>query len=242
MAVAPNEAPKQQAMAGGDEIFQNQNKIMIKQEFAVLECFGCEAKNRYRVTVPNGEEEGPNVFLYVDEDSGCCERICCSVNRSLTLNVHQGGAKEGPVVQSMHKPFHLQGCLCCRPKFEVYGGPKGASDQIGTIKDPWACCKMDQRILDAPGNTLFTTYGSICQIGMCCPCCASVDFAIKKGGEKVGNISKRPMTMGECCKKTNRFIIDFPPDATPVEKRLIFAAGMLCDLEYFEQNKNNNNQ
>merc|ERR1719235_354336 len=78
-----------------DDIFHGNSKIMIKQEFALLECFSCEAKNRYRISIPNGESEGPDVFLYINEDSGCLERICCSVNRSLTLNVHEGSTRMG---------------------------------------------------------------------------------------------------------------------------------------------------
>mmetsp|Transcript_142861 Transcript_142861/g.252230 ORF Transcript_142861/g.252230 Transcript_142861/m.252230 type:complete len:236 (-) Transcript_142861:51-758(-) len=232
-------APGQQSM-GGDDIFRGQDKVMVKQEFAVLECCGCEAKNRYRVTVPNGEEEGPEVFLYVDESSGCLERICCSVNRSLTLNVHQGSTKEGQTVLSMHKPFHCQGCCFMRPMFLVYDGPEGSAG-IGKIEDPCRCCQMDQQIYDNKDTLLYTTYGSICQLGMCCPCCASVDFQVKKDGTDVGLISKRPMTCGECLKKTNRFVIDFPKEAGPQEKKLVFAAAMLADLEYFEQNKNDNN-
>eukprot|EP00931_Biecheleriopsis_adriatica_P020408 TRINITY_DN1364_c0_g1_i1.p1 TRINITY_DN1364_c0_g1~~TRINITY_DN1364_c0_g1_i1.p1 ORF type:complete len:257 (-),score=60.11 TRINITY_DN1364_c0_g1_i1:73-780(-) len=229
------EAPVQQAM--GMDIFQGNQKIMVKQEFALLECFSCEAKNRYRVSVPNGEEEGPNIFLYVNEESNCCERICCSVNRSLTLNVHQGATKEGPIVQSMYKPFHVQGCCICRPKFDVFDGARAP---IGTIEDPCRCCAMDQQIKDAGGKLIFTTYGSICQLGLCCPCCASVDFNVKKDGNDVALISKRPMTCGECIKKTNRFIVDFDKINDANEKRLIFAAAMLADLEYFEQNKNDN--
>jgi len=233
------EAPNQVAMGG--DIFQNSDKVMIKQEFALMECCGCEAKNRYRVSVPNGEDEGPNIFLYVDEDSACLERLCCSVNRSLTLNVHQGSTKDGPTMMSMYKPFHCQGCCCMRPEFQVFTGPKSSNNTIGKIEDPCRCCAMDQQIKDTSGNLLYSTYGSICQLGMCCPCCAPVDFQIKKGEQDVGLISKRPMTCGECMKKTNRFTIDFPKGANPTEKQLVFAAAMLCDLEYFEQNKNDNN-
>mmetsp|Transcript_45473 Transcript_45473/g.75538 ORF Transcript_45473/g.75538 Transcript_45473/m.75538 type:complete len:234 (+) Transcript_45473:75-776(+) len=229
-------APGQQSM---DDIFRGQDKVMVKQEFAVMECCGCEAKNRYRVTVPNGEEEGPEVFLYVDEDSGCVERLCCSVNRSLTLNVHQGDNKEGKTVLSMHKPFHCQGGCFCRPTMQVFDGEKD-STLVGHIEDPCRCCMMDQQIYDETGKLIFTTYGSICQLGMCCPMCASVDFEIKQDDKKVGLISKRPMTCGECLGKTNRFIIEFPMEKKANERKMIFAAAMLADLEYFEQKKNKN--
>lgn len=232
------EAPIQQSMGG--DIFQGNQKIMVKQEFAVLEMCSCEAKNRYRVSVPNGEDEGPNIFLYIDEDSGCCERICCSKNRSLTLNVHQGSTKDGPVMMAMHKDFHLQGCCCCRPKFTLFDGPESSNQKIGYVEDPCRCCMMDQQILDANEKLVYTTYGSICQCGLCCPCCASVDFQVKKDGQDVGLISKRPMTLCECFQKTNRFIIDFPSDADATQKKMVFGAAMLADLEYFEQNGKDN--
>jgi len=229
-------APAQANM--NDEIFLNAPKIMVKQEFAAIEMCSCEAKNRYRVSVPNGEEEGTNIFMYIDEDSGCFERICCSVSRTLTLNAHQGATKDGPILMAMHKPFHCQGCCFMRPKFEVYAGPEKNNQQVGTIEDPCRCCMMDQQINDSSGTTLYTTYGSMCQLGLCCPCCASVDFQVKKNGADVGLISKRPMTFCEMIKKTNRFTIDFPKDASPAQRKLVFAAAMLADLEYFEQNKN----
>jgi hypothetical protein len=232
------EAPVQVSMDG--DAFQGSEKIMIKQEFAMLEMCSCEAKNRYRVSVPNGEEEGSNVFLYVDEDSGCCERICCQKNRSLTLNVHQGSTKDGPTVMSMHKPFHIQGCCFCRPNFTVFSGPKDSNNEIGKIEDPCRCCAMDQQIMDKSGSLIYTIYGSICQLGMCCPCCGSVEFQIKKDGADVGVISKRPLTCSECCGKTNRFIVDFPKDADETQKKLVFASAMLIDLEYFEENERKN--
>merc|ERR1712032_985872 len=102
--------------ADGEDLFKSAKSVLIKQEWAAIEACSCEAKNRYRVSVPQGggTEEG-EVFLYVDEDSGCLERICCSVNRSLTLRVHEGNSKDGTIKQSMYKPFHIQGCCCCRP-------------------------------------------------------------------------------------------------------------------------------
>merc|ERR1712066_288401 len=190
---------------------------------------------------PNGEEEGTNIFMYVDEESECFERVCCSVNRTLTLNAHQGATKEGPIAMAMHKPFHCQGCCFMRPQFQVFSGVKESNQRIGTIEDPFRCCMMDQQIKDNKNTLVYSTYGSICQLGMCCPCCAPIDFQIKKpGGQDVGLISKRPLTCFEACTKTNRFTIDFPKDADAAQRKLVFAAAMLADLEYFEQNKNDN--
>lgn len=213
---------------------------MIKQEFAAMEMCACEAKNRYRISEPQGEEEGGEIFLYIDEESECCERICCSRARALTLRVHQGSNKDGTIVQSMHKPFSCGGICCClRPHFDVYG-PGGEGDKIGYIDDPCRCCLMDQQVYDKSDKLLFQTKGSICQLGICCPCCASVDFSVLKDEKEVATISKRPMTCCECLQKTNRFTIDFNQITEPEEKRMLLAAAMLADLEYFEEQKNDN--
>ena len=71
--------------------------LVIKQEFAPIEMCGVEAKNRYRVSKSSKDlndksSDGPMVF-YVSEESDCCERIMCSVNRSLELLIHQGASK-----------------------------------------------------------------------------------------------------------------------------------------------------
>lgn len=214
---------------------------MIKQEFALLECCGCEAKNRYRISVPKEGDDGKegDIFLYIDEESECLQRVCCSKFRSLTLRVHEGPTKDGNIVQSMYKPFSCGGIWCClRPKFTVWDGPKDKATVIGNIDDPCKLCVMDQQVFDAKSNLMFNTSGSICQLGICCPCCSSVTFDVTREGTNVASIEKMPLTCGECFKKTNRFVVDFKDRQDPLEKRMIFASAMLLDLEYFEENKN----
>merc|ERR1711862_757300 len=103
------------------DLFQGAKHLLVKQEFAAVELCSFEAKNRYRVSVPHGDgrQEG-SIFLYITEESLCVERICCSVNRRLALKLHQGASKQGPIVLQMEKPFHLQGCCFCRPRFDVF--------------------------------------------------------------------------------------------------------------------------
>jgi len=229
-------APGQQTMGlGVGDIFKNSPKVLIKQEMALVEMCSCEAKQRYRISAPGPENtEGP-VFLYISEESQCLERICCGPNRSLTLKVHEGSSKDGPVVQTMHKDFSCQGCCCLRPSFRVFG--QGGTNTIGSIEDPCRCCVMDQQIFNKDRNLLFTTYGSICQPGLCCPCCCDVGFDVNKNGQKVASISKMALSCTEMFVKTNRFLINFEKINDPVEKRMLLSSAMLLDLEYFEQQK-----
>jgi len=229
-------APGQATMAAPGDIFMGAQKIYIKQEMAAIELCGIEAKQRYRISIPNGEQEG-QVFLYITEESDFCERICCSKQRSLKLKVHQGPTKDHPVIQTMVKPFACGGpCPCLRPTFTVLG-PGGDQDMIGTVDDPCKCCVMDQQVKTPQGAEMFTVTGTICQAGLCCPCCFGVNFDTMKNGSKVAGVEKLPLDCADMCLHTNRFMVDFGMLKDPSERKMMLAAAMLLDLEYFEENK-----
>lgn len=201
-------------------------QTLLTQVVRYKELCGIEAKNKYMAA---------DSRLYISERSDCCQRIIASTNRELTLFAHAGPSEESPVVMRMYKPYHLQGCCFCRPKMMV-DMPDGSP--IGRVEDPCACCVIDQKILDARENLRFTVNGSICQCGACCPMCADFNFTVHDNvGMQVGGIVKPALTCSECCLKTNRFALSYPQQATMDDKRLLTAAAMLLDLQYFEVNK-----
>jgi len=233
-------APVQDGMieVQGD-LFGGAEALYIKQEMAAIEMFGCEAKQRYRISVPKQEEadspykEG-DVFLYISEESNCMLRLCCGPNRPLKLIVHQGQDKTGPTVMTMQKPFHLQGCCCLRPSFEVVANNK----IIGRVEDPWRCCYMDQQIKDANGTLMLATGGSPWQCGAFCPCCYGITFKVtKKDGQKCGEITKMKADCSEMCCGTNRFMINMISVPDETERKMLLASAMLLDLQYFETQK-----
>lgn len=202
-------------------------QLELKQQWKAKELCGCEAKNRYL----SKDEK-----FFIDEQSDCCQRCFASTNRELTLFGHSGNNSEGPVSLRMYKPYHIQGCCFCRPSMQV---DMADGTKIGTIEDPWKCCTMDQQVLDKDGGTKFTVAGSICQCGMCCPCCADVKFEVAdKSGSVVGGITKPALSCGEMCVSTNRFVVDFPKQCSMEDKHLLVGSAMLLDLQYFEKNKN----
>merc|ERR1712031_13480 len=103
----------------------------------------------------------------------------------------------------MYKPYHLQGCCCCRPEMDI-DLPDGT--HIGHIDDPFKCCIMDQHIMDKEDDLRFVVTGHVCQCGTFCPCCADVEFSIDDDeGNEVGTITKPALTCKESCTQTNRF-------------------------------------
>lgn len=229
---------------------------MAKQIFEWVECFGIEAKNKYLISVPSPDGQPGQAFMYAHENSDCCERVNCKACRSLTMNVHSGANSLGPILLSMHKTFHcpmppwpaaILLCpfsLCCLfaasgPEFTVRDTPDGPV--IGSVFDPPGplfCCKADSIIRDEMGSEIMRVGPvHLCQVGMCCPCCADQAVPVTRDGQQVATITRNALTCAELCGKINRFTIDFGSITDVVEKKLIFAAAMLFDLQYWEQNK-----
>jgi hypothetical protein len=237
----PVMAPQQVQMYRLDA-FQGSMAVIVKQEFAVLELFGVEAKNRYRVhqsdAHPDARRSDGQQLLYVREQSECAERICCGPNRELTLFAHAGYDQNSPVFIQMHKPFHLAGNFpCCRPVLHI---SDGANMPLGRVEDPFSCCQMDQKIFDHTNQFRYGVAGTICQLGLCCPCLGDVVFNItNQAGEPVGEIRKMFDGCGELMLHTNKFKITFPNMLTAEDRALVFSSAMLIDLQYFEVSKNN---
>mmetsp|Transcript_222 Transcript_222/g.483 ORF Transcript_222/g.483 Transcript_222/m.483 type:complete len:361 (+) Transcript_222:56-1138(+) len=207
-------------------------RLLLTQVMKFIELCGFEARNAY--------VSGDGNF-YIDERSDCPQRCCASVNRELTLFGHAGPSEEAPVVLRMFKPYHLQGCCFCRPEMHIDVPMGDQMVNVGKIEDPCKCCVVNQLVLGSNEQRRYEVTGPVCQCGACCPCCADFNFDINdQSGATVGTITKKKLSLKECCTKTNRFEVDFPKQCTMDDKRLLVGSAMLLDLQYFEQNKNNN--
>jgi hypothetical protein len=244
--VAPSmKAPGQQFMIPAVQIAMQKmtQTVTIKQKFDLMEVItSCEAKNRYEVY--QGDRAEGAVQLYLAEQSECCQRICCKQQRELNLYIHDGPNREAPQVAELHKPMHCKAfpCnICIRPELYVMDMQGG---KIGRVHDPFVCanvmcCTIDQHIFDAEEKMKYKILGTVCQPGICCPCCFDVTFDIHDyhagaNGRVVGIVTKKALDLMEMCVKTNRFQIDFPPDAGTFEKILLTGGAFLLDIEYFE--------
>lgn len=243
--VAPA-APGQVLMEGSHQAAPEQDifgsQIKIKQKFNAMQALealtGLEAKNSYEVT---GSPAGP---MYISENSGCLERLCCGPNRSAQFNLHVGSTKDDPVVMKFKKDFHCQQCDCpgvCRPKLAVLDVN---DQQIGRVEDPCACFALNQQIFETTnGNEeqIFYASGACCQAGIFCPCCFPVKFPYhgkgKMEGKEDGMVIKKPMGLMELCCDTQSFDVVFPEGTTVNQKGILVGSAMLIDFRYFEKQK-----
>mmetsp|Transcript_37345 Transcript_37345/g.76608 ORF Transcript_37345/g.76608 Transcript_37345/m.76608 type:complete len:268 (-) Transcript_37345:112-915(-) len=244
----------QKADTSGDT-FDNHTRILVTQQFEILELCGIEAKNRYRIST---EDNPAETFLFAQETGDGCERVCCSLCRSMTMNIHLGHDKNGPVVLSMQKERHCQMlpcpillhpgawivtcpwlCIAAASKDPEFIVRKG-NEVLGSILDPSGPafqCKGNSLIRDATGCTLYETGPlCLCSSARCCPCLEEEAVHVTTpAGERVASITRKAMTCAELCGKMNRFVVDFGSVRDPTHRALIFAAGMMFDLQYWEQ-------
>lgn len=250
-------------MGGGNnsqDIFgQGCTSVTAAQEIVVMETVcGVEAPNKYRIQPTKGNDQ----ILYCRENSECCERVCCPACRTLTMNVYRD-AESNLVLLSMTKRYHCPMIPCavlpftcglCIPcaaaafqkpaEMVVKDGPEETGNIIGTIFDPpgpafW--CKIDLIIKDKKGQEIYTAGPkTLCSVGQMCACVQGEYVPVKDmSGNEVAYIERKAQSFEECCCNTNRFEINFNRVTNAEHKKLIFAAGFLLDLQYWEQRQNN---
>jgi len=85
---------------------------------------------------------------------------------------------------------------------------------------------MDQRIYGVDGRQIYGAAGSVCQMGIFCPCLGTVEFDITgtNGQLTDGRISKIFGGCGEIMAGANNFRVRFPTGANPVEKMALIGA------------------
>eukprot|EP01044_Picomonas_judraskeda_P000575 COSAG03_NODE_26_length_19032_cov_87.110812_11_plen_277_part_00 len=251
VTVAPGGAvmnPLTTQIAGpfSDDTLANLSAVQVEQVFDFMEAFtGCERKNRYDVRVHSGVDNddsvGP-VILNIEEQSDTCERLCCKKQRRCVLLVREGDTKSGmnnDVLLQFHKSFGMPQCCCWRPKMQVFDGQ---ATKISDIDDPFACCQMDQKIYSPDGTQMYGASGSLCQIGICFPCCGAVEFDLTDANNEPseGRVAKVFGGCAELMAGVNKFRIRFPNGATPEQKKALLGMTMFIDYNYFERDGKNN--
>ena len=223
------------ADSGHDTILPQMNGLEIRQQLNIAEAVtGCEAKNKYHVHSWNPmQPDVPGPFvMYIHEGEGDgCERVCCKQNRHLVLLIHEGTDQSADVIMQIHKSFGLAGLCCCRPSVQIFDGQ---ANKIGHVDDPFHWCVMDQRIYGVDGRQIYGAAGSVCQMGIFCPCLGTVEFDIAgtNGQLTDGRISKIFGGCGEIMAGANNFRVRFPTGASPVEKMALIGALSFSSLPF----------
>ena len=237
------------------QILSNVNRAYIFQELEVWEqVTGCEQKNNYNVCVVDPITQMQYYLFRCKEDSSFCQRFCCSgASRAFSMRCKHIAADnafgEGynNYFAELLRPFKCTCCCCARP--EVSCALKEGNINLGTIKEPCTLCSPVLEIYgpgDLGNKDISLRYPVLidcCQVSyMCSSCkcgkCQELECNIYEGKDsdmnrKVGRIIKK-VTMEEFFSKSNTFAIDFPENATSLDRLLLIFAGLFIDYRLFE--------
>lgn len=165
-APPPATGPSDQVMLdpAASGIFGGAQTHLVRQKARILEMFGCELNNKYRVAAPapgtwNPEEWNDKVFfdspqvMAMKEDSSCFARYCIGPCRALKVNVAAGQVypgKEDPnvqVIMQMDRPMRIPILCCCKEfcaqEMSLYNKPQqgglNPGDRVGRVVHDFRC-------------------------------------------------------------------------------------------------------
>ncbi|KAL9656663.1 hypothetical protein ABK040_002934 [Willaertia magna] len=202
-----------------EQMFGMSRYLKVKQRIEPFEVLtGIETENKYDVKFDNGIE------AVAMEESDCMVRQFCGGSRPFKMHVVLKSNKQEII--TLDRPF----------KFffhEVNVIDTTTGKHLGKIKLRCSICSREMDVFDENGNKIFDIIS---------PFCSCWTFYIEKNGERVGSIQKKfSGIVKELFTDADNFGVEFPVNATPMEKAILFGATFLIDFLYFEDNGNNNN-
>lgn len=233
--------PDTQVMADFDPV----QKVVMKQRVDKLEAVtqGCfEQQNTYAFFNAAGAP-----MYVVQEDSNCCQRICCKPAHAAELKFYRthDGKSKGEQVYLADKPCKWPCCFaifdCCQDEIHMYKGPE-KGQLLGKVKTP--CCggwfSPKFSVEDKAGQETGEITGPTCCIGAFCDNSfvyhgkSGVDSHIKKEG-----VSNLQTAAKELATDADNFTCEFADSAMTAEtKATLLAAMLLLDYQFFEDDGN----
>ena len=237
------------------QILENVNRAFIYQEIDVWEeVSGCDQKNAYNVCVVDPITQMQYYLFRCKEDSSFCQRCCCSgASQSFSMRCKHIAANNafGEGYNNYFTELIRQfKCTCCclrRPDVSITLKEGGLN--LGTIKEPCTCCSPILEVYGPGelGNKDITlrhiVYIDCCQpTYMCykCTCgklqeleCNIYDGKDKDLVRKTGRLIKK-VSVKEFFSKANVFCIDFPENATALDRMNLIFCGLFIDYRLFE--------
>ena len=230
--------------------------IFVKQKLDLTEVItGCETENKYYVYEKKADKikkKGKKLWK-CKEKSGCYSRNCLSpVCREFKMKIENLADNEEQTEDCMilEKPCTCT-CFCCnRPFINVNYVEGGASQFLGKIFYPYACCDYFIVVFDSANTKRFTISANCCQCGILCmgyPCekCETVQFQVVDGqGQPTGSLTKKNKNcLKSAISDADNFGMAFAPSMTWEDRSLLLSAVLFIDYMLFEekQGKNNNN-
>ena len=175
-------------------------------------------------------------------------RSCCPSNiREFNMEIYHVinlGQQATKIFANALKPLMCPCFCCCRPEMTLLLGDQ--KEVVGKIVNTFTCCDPEFDVFDKSGNVKFRVHADCCQCGLLCAnnICgkfSSANFDIYDGTltNKVGQISKMAaQSYSEMVTDADSYQVTFPQQASPHDKLLLIALGLMIDYQYFETDSN----
>ena len=215
----------------------------------IQECLGCEAADEFKWF--NTTDGGNYQFATSLEESNCLSRMCCSGCHEFTMVAKEEGTDAE--ILTMHRPWACNAgpCKCCCYQKMAYSHQ---GQPLGEMVELCYCCVPRMQIKDANGRPMYKVHSPTCCMGTCVnicaegnPCCGrgccKIPYYIypadqldtDNGAPFIGKIVKVPKSLKvELFTDAEAFDVEFPVDATSVQKALIAGSAILINANFFE--------
>jgi hypothetical protein len=237
------------------QILSNVNRAYIYQEIDEWEeAVGCDQKNAYNVCVEDPITQMQYYLFRCKEDSSYCQRCCCSgASQAFSMRVKHISANyafgEGynNYFAELIRSFKCT-CCCCRSPDVTITLKEGNID-LGTIQESSSCFSPVLEVygpsdLGKKDNALrHVVYIDCCQptyLCYSCTCgklqeleCGIYDGKDKDRIRKTGRLMKK-VSVKEFFSKANVFCIDFPENASAIDRLNLIFCGLFIDYRLFE--------
>lgn len=195
--------------------------------------------------------------------TSCCIRQCCGKFRPFMLDITPSealvpGAKANQEAIVCDRPYKCTTLCLCRPVIRISHPATGDLCEVVntcgcesmfywpfTVRKPtWEGAKpMDG--LGAMPEVWYYLRGYMCQAGALCTCpsgpCKRVEIKIYEDAACENQVGMLAKVWSGCFKElltdADSFVLEFPPNALPLQKSALMAATVLCDFILFENNE-----
>lgn len=245
--------------------------VLVRQRLRLKNLCVCTLKNKYDVgEFPQGldvtQPWSDDIFkqqqglLLMNEESECCDKICCLNYRKFRMGVHLGHNKGDPEILRFDRPFKCPLVCCCYMPWpqEIRTSDPRTNAPLGHVQQDWRCLeaicgKQYWKVYDASGTVTHVIRRDICcNSNMCAPsCCCEIhrlDITDPSEQAVVGsieNIFPGCSCRTLCCGNLiDNYRLTFPTNATPHQKANLLAGLILVDYMVFsnvDEDKNRNN-
>ncbi len=203
----------QQFSSENSIVLSSHTNLFVKQIRELAEFFGFETRNKYQIM----DEHGQPIAYAAEQQKGFLGWIARQfLGHWRTFDILIFNVQRQPVLVARH-PFRF-----LFQRLEIYAGDV----LLGAVQQRWAIFRKRFDIEDSNREIIMQVSSPFFRFWT---------FPFTRGGREVGRVEKKwGGFFTEIFSDKDTFHVGFDPNLSENERRLILAASLFIDLQYFE--------